>query len=173
MARFQRPSSALLRHPPVADLATRQRPDERKACCPAACQKQAYPWPVRHAPSRHKGAHRAAGHPDAAILLQAASCPCGSWFLSVPQLCRIVEPLSDLALTAAFGRIVEGLPSARCREVVLPGTSFRRVVIVLVAGAVALRRHQVGGGIQDVLGRQQRTILLRDALGFAEGGIGG
>src|SRR6516162_9196829 len=49
------------------------------------------------------------------------------------QLRPIVEPLPDLALEAAFGRIVEGLPPERFGEIVLAGEAFRRVMVVFVA----------------------------------------
>src|SRR5690242_14741856 len=50
-----------------------------------------------------------------------------------PQLGPIVQPLSDLALEAALGRIIERLPPQRLREIVLAGKAVRRVVVVFVA----------------------------------------
>src|SRR5215475_6626502 len=79
------------------------------------------------------------------------------------QLGPIVEALSDLALKAALRRIVKLLPSERFGEIVLARKRFRRVVVVLVAGAVAFLLHQLGRRIEDVLRRQERARLLGDA----------
>src|SRR5262249_22200387 len=91
----------------------------------------------------------------------------------LPQLCPVFQPLPDLALEAALGRIVEGVAAERLREVVLAGEGVGGVVVVLVASAVALRLHQLGRCVEDVLGRQQRARLLGGAHGRAIGGIGG
>src|SRR4029450_10586968 len=77
----------------------------------------------------------------------------------LPQLRPILQPLPDLALEAALGRVVE-LPAPHgLWEVVLAGKRFGGVVIVVVARAVAFRFHQFGRRVEDVLGRQQRAAL--------------
>ena len=55
-----------------------------------------------------------------------------------PQPRPVVQPLADLALEAAVGRVVEGLPAERLGKVVLAGEGLRLVVVVAVAVAVAL-----------------------------------
>src|SRR5215471_7036903 len=72
----------------------------------------------------------------------------------------VFEPLFDLALEAAFRRVVELTPAERLREVTLPGEGIRRVVIVFVARAVAFITHEARWRIEDVLGRQQRAALF-------------
>ena len=91
----------------------------------------------------------------------------------LPQLRPVVQPFPDLALEAAVGRIVEGLPAELLREVVLAGKGLGRIVIVVVTRAVALGLHQLGRRIEDVLGRQQRARLLGGAHRRAKGHIGG
>ena len=54
-----------------------------------------------------------------------------------PELGPIVQPVPDLALKTALGRIVKGLASERLGKVVLAGERIRRIVIVAVAGTVA------------------------------------
>src|SRR5262249_15122649 len=69
-----------------------------------------------------------------------------------PQLRPIFEPLPDLALEAAFGRVVEARPAQLLGEIVLAGKCIRHVVIVFIARAVALSLHQLGRCVEDVLG---------------------
>ena len=70
------------------------------------------------------------------------------------------QPLADLALEAAIGRIVEVLAAHLLRKIVLAGKGIGLVVIVLVALAVALFLHQLGRRVEDVLRRQQRAVLF-------------
>src|SRR5262249_31824175 len=80
--------------------------------------------------------------------------------LSLPsQLRPIFQPLPDLAFEAALGWVVELLPSQLFGEIVLPGKRLGRFVIVVVAFAIALRLHQLGRRVEDVLRRQQRACL--------------
>ena len=51
--------------------------------------------------------------------------------------------------------------------------SLLGVVVVGIAAAVALRLHQLGRRVEDVLGRHQRAGLLGGALGRAKGDVGG
>src|SRR5262249_17403743 len=84
---------------------------------------------------------------DALILAKtsaAAPAP-GSAAAALPaQLRPIVQPLADLALEAALGRVVERLAAERVGEIVLARERVGHVVIVVVAGAVALPLHQPG-----------------------------
>jgi len=73
-----------------------------------------------------------------------------------------IQPLLDLALEAALGRVVEFLPAERLREIVLARKRIGRVVVICVARAVAFLLHQPGRRIEDMLGRQQRARLLGD-----------
>src|SRR5262245_36844342 len=74
--------------------------------------------------------------------------------LSLPsQLRPIFQPLFDLALEAALGWVVELLPPQLFGEIVLPGKRLGRVVVVVVAFAIALRLHQLGRRVEDVLWR--------------------
>jgi len=88
------------------------------------------------------------------------------------QLCPVLQPLSDLALEAALGRIVKFLPAQLFRKIILAGKCAFRVVIVFVAGTITLILHQLGRRIEDALWRQQRTGLLGRALRGAEGRVG-
>src|SRR5262245_14453338 len=97
----------------------------------------------------------------------AQTSPSSPFFL--PQFRPILQALSNLALEAALGRIVEPLAAERLREVVLSGEGVARIVVVVVACAVALRLHQPGGRVEDVLGRQQRAALLGGGHGGAKG----
>ena len=75
-------------------------------------------------------------------LLKSQSCPkAAKSILAVtflPQLRPVVQPLPDLALEAALGRIVELLAAERFREVVLARERVRRVVVVVVAARRSL-----------------------------------
>ena len=64
----------------------------------------------------------------------------------LPELRPVLEPLPDLALEAALRRVVEGLPAERLGEVVLAGEGVGLVVVVAVAGAVALLLHERRSG---------------------------
>src|SRR5579883_2222327 len=90
-----------------------------------------------------------------------------------PELGPVIQPLPDLALEAALGRIVEGLAAQALGEIVLAGKRIRRIVVVFIAGAVAFVLHQARGRVEDVLGRQQRARFLGDALRRAKGRVGG
>src|SRR5262245_6280387 len=68
------------------------------------------------------------------------------------QLGPIVQALPDLALEATLGRVVECLAAERLGEIVLAREGIGRVVVVIVAFAVAFRLHQPGRSIEDVLG---------------------
>src|SRR5262245_66434332 len=100
-------------------------------------------------------------------MLRSTSKPMSSRIPLLPQLRPVVQPLLDLALEAALGRVVELLAAERFREVILAGEGVRRVMVVVVACAVALRFHQAGWGIEDVLGRQERAALLSRLHGGA------
>src|SRR5580698_5944421 len=90
-----------------------------------------------------------------------------------PQLRPIIQPPADLAFEAAIRRIVEGLPSQRFREIVLPRKSIRRVVIIFVTAAIAFGLHQFGRRVQNVFRRQQRTAFLCRAHRPAKRLVGG
>src|SRR4029453_914925 len=88
-----------------------------------------------------------------------------------PQPRPIFEALSDFALEAAFGRVIEFLALKGLREVVLSRESLFRIVIVGVATAIAFVLHKPCRRIKNMLGRQQRPCFLRRAHGRAEGSI--
>src|SRR5690242_14281693 len=82
----------------------------------------------------------------------------GRWLVAPPlpaQLRPVVQPLPDLALEAALGRVVEGFAAELVGKIVLTREGIRRVVVVVVARAIPLLLHQPGRRIQDMLGRQQ------------------
>src|SRR3979490_1206731 len=83
----------------------------------------------------------------------------------LPQLRPIIQPLPDLALEAALGRIVKFLPAERLREIVLARKRIGRVVVVVVTRAVAFLLHQPGRRIEDMLGREQRGPPRGDPAG--------
>src|SRR5215472_18453585 len=85
-----------------------------------------------------------------------------------PQPLPILQALPDLALEAAFWRIVELAAAKRLGEVVLARKRVRCVVVVVVARAVAFAFHQLGRRVEDVLRRQQRTGFLGGAHRLAE-----
>src|SRR5258707_14217810 len=73
----------------------------------------------------------------------------------LPQLRPVIQPLADLALEAAVGRIIKSLAAQRFREIVLAGERVLGVVVVLIARAIAFRLHQFGRRVQNMLRRQQ------------------
>src|SRR5437868_3234087 len=73
----------------------------------------------------------------------------------LPQLRPIIQPLPDLAFETAFDGIIEFWPAQAFRKIILARERFRRVVIVMIAFAVALLLHQPGRRVEDMLGRQQ------------------
>src|SRR3954469_18751928 len=85
------------------------------------------------------------------------------------KLGPVVQALPDLALEPALRRIIERLAAEFFREIVLAGERLLLVVVVGIAAAVSFRLHQIGRRIEDVLGRQQRTILLGGAFRRAIG----
>src|SRR4249920_864899 len=89
----------------------------------------------------------------------------------LPQLRPIFQAFSDLALEAAFGRIVKCLPLQRVGKIVLARESFFGIVVVGIAPAVTLLLHQSGRCIEDMFWRQQGTRFLRRAHSSTEGGI--
>ncbi len=80
-------------------------------------------------------------------------------FALPPQSRPVLEPAGELALEALVARAVELGALHAVREVVLAGEAVLRVVVVVVAGAVAERLHQLGGRVQDVRGRHQAAGL--------------
>jgi hypothetical protein len=89
-----------------------------------------------------------------------------------PQFRPVVEALADVALEAAFRRIVKGLPAHLFGKIVLARKGVRLVVVVAIARAVAFILHQLGRRVEDVLRRQQRAMLLRGPGRRLEGDIG-
>src|SRR6187431_1239400 len=64
------------------------------------------------------------------------------------QLRPVIQPLPDLALEAAFGRIVEILPWQRVGKIILAGKGVLGVVIIGIAAAIAFFLHQPRRRIQ-------------------------
>src|SRR5690554_2164983 len=82
--------------------------------------------------------------------------------LARPELFEIFQPLPDLALEAPFDGLVEVLPADLFGKILLPGKALGRVVIIDVTLAIALRLHELGGGVEDGHGRGGRAGLFRE-----------
>src|SRR5690606_11139937 len=89
------------------------------------------------------------------------------------QLGEIGEPLTNLTLETALGRIVELLALHPVREVVLAGESFWRIVIVLVDCPVAFLSHQPSRSVQNVLRRTEAAALLGGTHSAFVGNVSG
>src|SRR5712664_1039490 len=74
-------------------------------------------------------------HTVARHFLASAVCETSGLFRPTfpAQLRPVIQPLANLALEAAIGRIVEGLAAKRFREIVLSGERVLGVVVVFVA----------------------------------------
>src|SRR3990170_4839912 len=77
--------------------------------------------------------------------------------LPFPELLPVLQPLQDLAFEAALDRLIELLPRHAVGKVVLAREAVGRVVVVLVALAVADLLHEPGRRVQDVHRRRQRA----------------
>src|ERR671918_154780 len=111
--------------------------------------------------------------------MAATAASCGRWrslrrsadlevraplSLLCPELLPVFQALQDLALEAAFDRLVELLARHAVGEVVLAREAVLGIVVVLVALGIAEVLHEPGGRVQDVHGRRQRAVLLGRAL---------
>src|SRR5258708_1904794 len=91
--------------------------------------------------------------------------------LLLAQLLPVFQPLQDLALEAAFDRLVEFLACHAVGEIVLSREAVLGIVVVFVALAVADLLHELGRRIEDMHRRRQRAVRLGRPLGRAEGRI--
>src|SRR5260370_7759011 len=175
---------------PIATVSgSRPMVSTRWAPCSLATTARSAGAVVRCRPIRRQGSARrwrasGAGHRAGGARLQSrvfagtrgrsrhwSGAPPAASALLLAQLLQVFQPLQDLALEAAFDRLVELLARHAVGEIVLSREAVLGIVVVLVTLAVADLLHELGRRIEDMHRRRQRAVRLGRPPCRAEGRI--